>query len=94
MSPALAFAIFEGHQQLDAPWQAIAARGAETAGFASEELFHVAQQRHHVDAVVHRHGQAGTHTGADLGDAAGIHLCVEVLGQQEAGTGAAWLPGT
>ncbi len=84
--------LFQGHQQLDAPGQAVAARCAEAAGLAGEELLHVAQQGHHVDAVVHRHGQAGTHAGAHFGDAAGIHLGVQVLGQQEAGTGAAWLP--
>src|SRR5690349_5594706 len=70
----LAFTVLDGHQELDAPWQAIAARGAEATGFAGEELLHVAQQGHHVDAVVHRHGQAGPHTGAHLGDAAGVHL--------------------
>ncbi len=87
-----ALAFFQGAQHLHAPWQTVAARGAPAARLAGEELFHVAQQGHHVDAVVHRHGQAGTHTGANLSNAAGVHLRIQVLGQQEAGTGAAWLP--
>ena len=89
----LAFAPLQGTQQLHAPRQAIAAGGAPAAGLAGEELFHVAQQGNHVDAVVHRHGQAGAHPGADLGDAAGEHLRIQVLREQEAGTGAAGLPG-
>src|SRR5471032_721231 len=88
----LAVAFLDGAQNLHAPGQTVAAWGAETTGFLGEELFHVAQQADHVDLVVHSHGQTGTHTGADLGDATGIHLCVQVLRQQEAGTGAAWLP--
>ena len=87
-----ALAFFQCAQHLHAPRQAVTAWSAPAARLAGEELFHVAQQRNHVDAVVHRHGQTSTHTGADLGDATGVHLRVEVLGQQETGTGAAWLP--
>src|SRR3989338_3147228 len=88
----LALALFQGPQQLDAPGQAVAAGGAESAGLAGEELFHVAQQADHVDALVHRHGQAGAHAGADLGDAGGEHGRIQVLWQQETGAGAAGLP--
>ncbi len=87
-----ALAVFQGAQHLHAPWQAVTARCAPAARLTGEELLHVAQQRNHADAVVHGHGQARTHARADLGDATGVHLRVEVLGQQETGTGTAWLP--
>src|SRR3990167_5741349 len=53
---SLSGASLQGAQGFHAPRQAIAARGAETAGLAGKKLFHVAQQRDHVDALVDRHG--------------------------------------
>src|SRR5690606_26920839 len=82
----------QGPQRLDAPGQAITAGRAPAAGFPGEELLHVAQQRHHVHRLVDGQRQAGAHTGPDLADTAGVHLRLEVFGQQEAGAGAAGLP--
>ncbi len=89
----LPFAALQRPQQLDAPGQAVAARGTPAAGFAGEKLLHVAQQTHHVDAVIHRHGEPGAHPSAHLADAGGIHLGIQVFWQQEAGAGAPRLPG-
>src|SRR5690606_3186003 len=79
-------------EELPAPRQAVAARRAPATGLAGEELLHAAQERGHVVRVIHRQRRAGTHARADLGDAAGVRRRLEVLGQQEAGTGAAGLP--
>src|SRR5690606_12128258 len=87
-----AFAALQRAQGLDAPGQAVAAGSTPAAGLPREELLHIAQQRDHVDRVVHRKSQAGTHPRAVFGDATGIHQCIQVLGEQKAGTGTSGLP--
>ncbi|MOA22051.1 hypothetical protein D3C78_1425810 [compost metagenome] len=91
--PRLPFAVFQRTQDLHAPRQTVTAWRTPAAGLAREKLFQVAHQRNHANLVVYCHRQCSTETAAGFTDALEVHRQIEVIGGQEVGARAAWLPG-